>query len=342
MALRTFKERLPSSSVWGLALCFVFGACTTRPLGIAQPDAAVVRTIEQEAAAASTIDLDSLASRRLCALCIDWPQLAASLCAALRENLDVEPVVLTRIVPAQLRALAARMRPPRKAAALTLAEVAEAMQGAVHERIHEVAGRVLHAADRLDLRIVAAPEIGLNAFIPVQWDPRAIYVGTELGVFAQNDDELACVIGHELGHLTEGHVRSGVLVNAGKTVLGTLATAAIAGVIAYGTGRALTKAEVQGAHQLGTGLRFLLADVPLRLGGWERAQEREADIAGALWAARAGYAPEACADFMFRMAQLEHVHGNELGPRWWRVHPIAADRVAALRMVSQRIRRGAP
>jgi predicted Zn-dependent protease len=325
-------------------------ACSGSRVPLPDPDAATVRAVEQEAAGASREDLDIDESRRLCELVVARDGGAAGLddetrddvvaryCAALGDELGMEPVELTRIAPAQLRALGGRLPADEQAGAFAAAGVVEDVQEPVHARIRAVATRVLGAAGRGDLGVVTDAQVGLNAFVPVERNATTIYVGTELGVAAQSDDELACVLGHELAHLTEGHTESGAWVNTGKRVIATLAAGAAGAALAYATGRAPTAAEMQAAGSLGEATGFLVADVPLRLGGWERDQEREADAVGTLWAMQAGYAPEACADFMLRMARMEAATGATEGLRWWRVHPVAADRVAALRELAARLR----
>lgn len=345
-------------------LCVPLVACAGSRVPIPRPDADAVRAVQQEAAGASSEALDVDESRRLCELIVASDRVRAGLdadelraldaedddvvvarfCAALAGELGLEPVEVTRVSPTQLRALAPGLPADQQADAFAAAGVVEELQEPVHERIRAVATRVIGAAGRTDLTVVTDAQVGLNAFVPVELGASVIYVGTELGVAAQTDDELACVLGHELAHLTEGHTTSGAWVNAGKSVLAALAAGAVGAAVAYTTGRAPTAAEMEAAGSVGQATRFLLADVPLRLGGWERDQEREADAVGTLWAAQAGYKPEACADFMLRMARMESATGATEGLRWWRVHPIAADRVAALRALAARMRAegGAP
>ena len=86
--------------------------------------------------------------------------------------------------------------------------------------------------------------------------------------------------------------------------------------------------------------RFLLADVPLRVGGWGRRQEREADAVGTYYAWRAGVDPQACVDFMMRMSRVERAYGKDKGFSWWRTHPVAAERVVRLRKTAEQIRLG--
>ena len=152
---------------------------------------------------------------------------------------------------------------------------------------------------------------------------------------AQSDGELACVIGHEVAHVTEGHTAAGAWANPGKQTLTTLVAVAALTAAAYGNnGVPLTQAQVQGAVATGQITSFLLADVPLRLSGWERGQEREADAMGLVYAARAGYDPGDCGGFMLHRGQAARVSGGTEGTRWWTTKPPTAERVVTLRKLA--------
>lgn len=98
--------------------------------------------------------------------------------------------------------------------------------------------------------------------------------------FVQSDDELAMILGHELAHVTQGHVSRGAANNA---LLGI--GSAIVGVFVPGAGQA-------------TGLVGQMF-----LNHFNQNQENEADQVGLRYAYAAGYDPSAAARVMQRMAE---------------------------------------
>ena len=129
-----------------------------------------------------------------------------------------------------------------------------------------------------------------------------------LGLIA-NEAELACVIGHEVGHIARRHHLS-LLQKA------TLIE----------TGSVLAQQSVkQGEKSLAT--KAALAEgAELFTRGLDRGAERDADADGVLYAARAGYDPSACLNFMQRLAALKSEAGALAA--LYRTHPQAGERVA--------------
>ncbi|MGH7962066.1 MAG: M48 family metalloprotease, partial [Candidatus Binatia bacterium] len=98
--------------------------------------------------------------------------------------------------------------------------------------------------------------------------------------FVRSDDELAMILGHELAHLTEGHVSRGAVSN---TLLGL--GSAIVGTLFPG-------------GDLATGLVGQMV-----LNRFNQTQEREADRVGLRYVYQAGYDPQAAVRVMERMAE---------------------------------------
>jgi predicted Zn-dependent protease len=117
---------------------------------------------------------------------------------------------------------------------------------------------------------------------------------------ANTPDELAAVIGHEVAHLTEGHVRDRVLRAAGTGLLGVLGSAAT------GFGR-----ESQTAANVMFQLPF------------QRGQESEADLKGMEFMAAAGYNPAAVLQLWRDMS----AGGDNRGSNWLTTHPNPQDRM---------------
>lgn len=124
--------------------------------------------------------------------------------------------------------------------------------------------------------------------------------------FTRGDDsELGLVMGHEMGHLAGRHAQERVsqqlALSIGAVVVGTAAGAAV--------GRRYSPA-------IGAALGLGVA-----LGGaaFSRSHEYEADRLGLLYAARAGYDPEAGQRFWDRMEAQE---GRSGGPSFLSTHPL--------------------
>jgi predicted Zn-dependent protease len=267
--------------------------------------------------------------------------LAAAVHEKMVEDQGVAMLEVVRLSPSVLRAVAVDADATTAPSMLEAAGFVETAQAAIHRRIRAVGARIASASGRTEVAIIPEPAAGLNAFVPVEFGSNRVFVGTELAVSSMSDDELACSIGHEFAHLTEGHTREGAWAKLGKDVLTTTAAVAVLTAAAYANqGAPLTQSQVEGGFALGRLTSFALADVPLRLGGWERGQEREADAVGLYYAWRAGYDPDACASNMLRMARHAAAEGHTERLSWWRTHPVTSERVVVLRKLAAQARSG--
>jgi predicted Zn-dependent protease len=127
----------------------------------------------------------------------------------------------------------------------------------------------------LDWEIIVFDSESTNASVTPEGK---IAVFSGLLQVASTPDRLAAVLGHEVAHLTEGHVRERVLRAAGTGLLGALGSA----VTGFGN-------ESQQAAQV-------VFQLP-----YQRNQENEADIAGMKLAAQAGYNPAAALEIWRQM-----------------------------------------
>jgi Zn-dependent protease with chaperone function len=133
----------------------------------------------------------------------------------------------------------------------------------------------------------AIPEHPRIQFLLARGDPSINASATFSGVvisggmlrFLESDDELAVVLGHEVAHITQGHVLRGTVASV---VLNAIAICA--DIFAPGTGRL--------ASSIG---QFFLSY-------YTQTQEREADDVGLRYAFRAGYDPRAAAEMTERLA----------------------------------------
>jgi predicted Zn-dependent protease len=141
-------------------------------------------------------------------------------------------------------------------------------------------------------------------------------VGVYTGIFkvARNQDQLAAVVAHEIGHVVSHHHEERITRQAGAQgalqVLGSLLGSR------YGSGAA--NAAVQGGS--------ILAQTGFLLPG-SRAQETEADVVGQQLMARAGFDPRAAVNLWENMASA----GGSRPPEWLSTHPDPQSRLSELR-----------
>lgn len=138
-----------------------------------------------------------------------------------------------------------------------------------------------------------------------------------------NEAELGCVLGHEIGHVTRRHhiavLQKSLLVAAGASAL--TVTSKSGGSEEY---RKLLLGE---SKEIFT----------RRL---DRSAEREADDDGVLLAARAGYDPAACLNFMQRLAGLKADTGAL--EALYKTHPTAKERVVDVDEALGKLKGAAP
>lgn len=161
--------------------------------------------------------------------------------------------------------------------------------------------------------VIADPRI--NAFAV----PGGV-VGINAGLFLYADDEseLAGVMGHEQAHVTQRHLAR----TANDTKVANLATwaAMLAAIIAGSANPDL----VFGALALGQSVNYQ------REVNYTRAHEIEADRIGIRTMAEAGYDPEGMATFFGKMEQQSRLYGSQI-PEILRTHPVNTTRISEAR-----------
>ena len=142
--------------------------------------------------------------------------------------------------------------------------------------------------------------------------------GGKLGVYtgmlnvAENQDQLAAVIGHELAHVTARHGNERVSTNfATQTGLQVAA-------IAAGAGGAGQRNELFGLLGVGAQVGVLLP--------FGRAQETEADLLGLDYMANAGFRPAEASNLWRNMSKT----GGNRPPEFLSTHPAAKTRIDRL------------
>jgi predicted Zn-dependent protease len=170
-------------------------------------------------------------------------------------------------------------------------------------RVNEITGRLIAQAIRMrpetadwEWSVVVVEEPEVNAWC-MAGGRMALYTGL-LEKVQPTDDELAQIMGHEIGHALANHSAEKMSVQMASS-LGVLAVS-IASDNHWG---ALAGASLAAA---------LAVNMPN-----SRAAEREADRIGIELAARAGYDPRSAATLWQKMAQV----GGSSPPQWMSTHP---------------------
>lgn len=141
-------------------------------------------------------------------------------------------------------------------------------------------------------------------------------VGVYTGIFsvARNQDQLAAVIAHEIGHVVSRHHDERITRQAGAQ--GALQVVGALLGSRYGQGAA--NAAVQGGS--------VLAQTGFLLPG-SRAQENEADVVGQQLMAKAGFDPREAVNLWQNMIAA----GGGRPPQWLSTHPDPQSRLGELR-----------
>lgn len=141
-------------------------------------------------------------------------------------------------------------------------------------------------------------------------------VGVNTGLFtvAKNQEQLAAVLAHEIGHVVENHHDERITRQMGASSLVQLA--GIAAGAKYGQGATNTVNQLGGLTAQGA---FLLPG--------SRTQESEADVVGQKLMAQAGFDPAQAVALWENMIAA----GSGRSPEWLSTHPDPQSRIQELR-----------
>ena len=168
---------------------------------------------------------------------------------------------------------------------------------------------------RIDLVVVENPSI--NAFaVP----GGVIGVHNGLLLWAQNEDELATVLAHEIAHLSQRHFSRGVEYQKKMQPL-TLAAMLASFVLMATTGSDIGMASLSATQAAAQ-------DSALR---YSRGNEQEADRVGMQTLADAGMDPYAAPEMFERMLQSSRYSQGDQVPEFLRSHPLSENRIADTR-----------
>lgn len=140
-----------------------------------------------------------------------------------------------------------------------------------------------------------------------------VFVYTGLFKYIANDDQLAIVMGHEIGHALARHgaerMSAGELQQMGGNILSA---------VMQGRGNPQNTAAVMKAFGIGTQLGIMLP--------YSRTQEYEADHIGLVLAAKAGYNPQEALTFWEKFAK-----DGQTPPEYLSTHPAPTNRISKIR-----------
>lgn len=202
------------------------------------------------------------------------------------------------------------MRDYRAYGAVTEDAEITAYIGRLGRRIAMAAGE---NPDRFEFFLVADKSI--NAFaLP------GGFIGIHTGLLtnAQTEAELASVVAHEVGHVSQRHISR--MFGQQKQTSMVSAAAMIAALLVAST----NPQAAQGLAMAGAGYGI---DKQL---GFSRDAEREADRVGFLTLAKAGYDVQGMVDFFGRLQQSSRLYENN-APAYLRTHPLTTERISDIR-----------
>ncbi|MFN2646390.1 MAG: M48 family metalloprotease [Burkholderiales bacterium] len=168
-------------------------------------------------------------------------------------------------------------------------------------------------AARQDLEFFAMRDHTVNAFaLPGGF----IGVNTGLITTAETESELASVLAHEIGHVSQRHIARMI---AQQQQLQMPMMVALAAAILLGRSRPDLAAGAAAAAQ-GAGIQASLA--------YSRDFEREADRIGLQTVQNAGFDSRAMAAFFEKMQRATRVGDDGTLPGYLRTHPVTTERIA--------------
>ncbi|MFH1281182.1 MAG: Maf and M48 domain-containing protein [Candidatus Omnitrophota bacterium] len=179
------------------------------------------------------------------------------------------------------------------------------------KRVQDIGKKIATVSDRkeIDYYFQVLEDDTVNA---VSLPGGYIYVNTGLLDKVSNDDELACILAHEVGHIVARHSIKKLQAMQGYSVLRLLVA------VAPGTGEVGPAADAAFTQ-------FLL--------GYSREDELLADKLGARYAKLAGYDPHGMIDFLTKLQDM-HRRMPIAEKSYYRTHPYVPDRI---RVVKQEI-----
>lgn len=182
----------------------------------------------------------------------------------------------------------------------------------MRNRVEAVGRRLAAISDRKDLeyKFYVLKDKALNALaLPGGF----IYINEGL-MSVIGDDELAYVLGHEVGHVAARHIA--------KKIQSNMAYQLVLGIAVAGMGGNASS----NAPDILRGIDTVYSLIDL---GYSRKDEYEADRLGVKYAQKAGFNPNAALSALEKIKKLEGPNWKVLG--YFRSHPYAEERIVALK-----------
>ncbi|MFA5059663.1 MAG: Maf family nucleotide pyrophosphatase [Candidatus Omnitrophota bacterium] len=175
----------------------------------------------------------------------------------------------------------------------------------LNERVSNIARKIVEVCDRQEL-VYTVKIIDDDKVNAVSLPGGFIYIFRGILDKAESDDELACVIAHEVGHITAKHAMKKIEAMYGYTFLKLLAVQS-------------------GSANLAQGVDAAFATM---FTAYSQEDEFMSDRLGIKYAQKAGYDPNGMANFLKRLKKLEEKDtSRELN--YWRTHPYTSKRISA-------------
>lgn len=166
-----------------------------------------------------------------------------------------------------------------------------------------------------DVSLFAVRDPEINAFaMPGGY----IGINSGLVVSSRSESELAGVIAHEIGHVTQRHIARGMTQQnqSGAIMMATVAAALAAALAGAGGNLAVGVAAFGQAAAINRQL------------GFSRDAEREADRVGFQMLSRAGYNPQGMADMFSLLMNASRLNEGQGGGAWASTHPLSIERLS--------------
>lgn len=178
------------------------------------------------------------------------------------------------------------------------------------KRVEDIGKKIAAVSDRkeIDYYFQVLQDDTVNA---VSLPGGYIYVNTGLLDKVSNDDELACVLAHEVGHIVARHAIKKLQAMQSYSILRLL----VAVAPTHGTGEIGNAADAAFTQ-------FLL--------GYSREDELLADQLGARYAKLAGYNPHAMITFLTKLQDIDRRMPLQ-EKSYFKTHPYAPDRIRVVK-----------
>ena len=185
------------------------------------------------------------------------------------------------------------------------------IESVVYSVVNPLLEQIGKTQKEVSIFIIADPAI--NAFVQ---GGQNIFIHTGLLIALKNQNQLAAVLAHELGHITGGHLLKSTDAQSEATVnaLVTGAAVGLAAALSGGGGDAVAGALLAGG-QIGAGT----------MNAFTRTQESSADQASIGILQKANIDPQAMIDVLKMLSQNERGATN-----YMRSHPLSLDRIETI------------